>query len=493
MAEDKDTLVAGELGPVRIAFREIGTTGLSELNGDISESIRKELTWPTSINTYRKMYSDPLIYAAIQNMTNMIAKVRWYVKAPDGADAQMLKKADFIAQCMGDMEHSWESFIRNVMTMAIYGFQVSEKVYRRRNAQNGSKYRDNLIGWRKLAARSQRTIKKWKFSDDGRDLLGVYQDLSMVNGNRFALMIKSPEYTADGILIDRNRFMLFNYNGRNGNPEGESPLAACWQPWKFKVILEEQEAIGIARDLNGLPFMTIPAQYMAEDASPEDKKVYEYCQTLISRLQSNEQGGIILPSIYDERGNPLFKIELLGTKGNKQFDTDKSIKRYDDKILTALFSDILKLGQQTHGSFSLAGAKTNIVAVNIEARLKEISEVINQDLIKDTFRRNGWTDTELPMVCFEDLDEEDLDMFSKMVQRIAAVNMMPRSREIISQIVKRSGFDGWETFLEMPEEEFNKLFTDNETGAGEGMEEGMNSGTGTTTTENSDLNTENAA
>lgn len=493
MADNKDELVAGELGQLRLSMKEIGTVGLSELNGEISESIRKELMWPACINTYRKMYSDPLIYAAIQNMTNMIAKVNWYVEAPDNADSQMLKKTEFIKQCMGDMEHSWDGFIRNVLTMVIYGFQVTEKCFRRRNTRNGSKYSDNLIGWRKLAPRSQRTIKKWKFSEDGRELLGVFQDLSMVQGNRYNLLKQSKEYTTDGILIERERFLLFNYNGRNGNPEGESPLAQCWQPWKFKTILEEQEAIGIARDLNGLPFMTIPAQYMSKDASPEDKEVYEYCQKIISRLQSNEQGGIILPSVFDERGNPLFKIELLGTKGNKQFDTDKSIKRYDDKILTALFSDILKLGQQTHGSFSLAGAKTNIVAVNIEARLREIAEVINQDLIKDTFRRNGWTDTDLPKVCFEDLDEEDLDMFSKMVQRISAVNMLPRSREIVSQIVKRAGFDGWEEFLNMSDEEFEKFFTDNETGSGEGMEEGMNSGTGNPTQDNTDLNTENAA
>ena len=45
---------------------------------------------------------------------------------------------------------------------------------------------------------------------------------------------------------------------------------------------------------------------------------------------------------------------------------------------------------------SLAGSKTNILAVAIDARLKEIQEVLDNDLIPSLFKLNGWEDEELP-------------------------------------------------------------------------------------------------
>ena len=47
-------------------------------------------------------------------------------------------------------------------------------------------------------------------------------------------------------------------------------------------------------------------------------------------------------------------------------------------------------------------------------RLKEIAAVINEDLIAQTFKLNGWTDTELPKIAFSDFDEQNIDEFGKI-------------------------------------------------------------------------------
>jgi len=50
----------------------------------------------------------------------------------------------------------------------------------------GSSYNDNKIGIKKLPVRSQDTITRWVFSDDGRDLVGLEQSLAGIqNGDRY--------------------------------------------------------------------------------------------------------------------------------------------------------------------------------------------------------------------------------------------------------------------------------------------------------------------
>lgn len=483
MAEDINLSKGDEAIP-RIRMGEIGTTGLRVVDSEVDEQLKKELRWPYSTTVYKQMSLDPMIKAGLSLVEMMISKIEWKVKPPvDEPTEDQLQKTKFIEQCMKDMDHTWEEFITELTSYVTYGFAVHEKVYRRRSRDKGSKYQDNLIGWKKLATRSQDTIYQWKWGEDGRELTGAYQDLTKVNGSaeRFGFFFNSKDKEPKGLFIPRNKFLLFRYEGKRGNPVGNSPLNACYLPFKFRSIIEEQESVGICRDMAGMPVLGLHPKYMSEDASPEDKAIFEYYKKVINNIQNNEQSGLIYPLMYNDQGKKIIDFELMGVQGGKQYDTDKIIKRYDDKILTALFADILKLGQQAHGSFSLAGAKTNIIAMNIEARLKEIASVLNQDLIPQTFAVNGWDDTEFPKFTFSDIDEEDLDEFSKLVQHIGSVGYLPRDQNIVTQIVERAGFEGADKYKDMEQEEFDKLFPAATSRAGDGMKEGMPSGTGNAT------------
>lgn len=494
MADDLK-LAQGNADIPRMAMGEVGTLGLNTINKQIAEQIRDELRFPQVIDTYKTMLNDPMINAGVSLIEMMISKIKWDVRPPDEATDDQKKKAKFIMQCMGDMEHSWDDFIKEVNSYIGYGFSVHEKVLRRRKKAKGSKYNDNLVGWRKLPIRSQDTLYKWEWSDDGRTLKSVYQDLSRIHGHtsRFSYFFNKKD-KPEGIEIMRSKFLLFRYNSKRDNPTGNSPLNACYLPFKFRTIVEEQESIGLTRDLTGLPVIGLPPKYMSPDASDEDKALFAYYQKVVTNISNNEQAGLVLPLMYNDQGKKIIEFSLMGTQGGKMYDTNAIIKRWDDKILTALYADILKLGQDSHGSFSLAGAKTSIVATHIEARLKEIAEVINQDLIPYTFKYNGWDDTELPKMVYKDMDEEDLDELGKLVQRIASVGYLPRDQKTVAQILDRAGFEGGASILEMSDEDFKKLFPETDSKAGEGMktaQDGTGKGGGKTT-DNSTSNNENA-
>lgn len=417
----------------RLRLGEMGVVGLKQHGGHIAEENRRELRFPEACRTFRTMSQDATIKAAISLVEMMIARVEWDIDLGVEPDAAMKARGKFLEEVISDMEHSFSDFIREVTSMYTYGFCINEKVYRRRTYESGSSYNDNKVGIRKLPVRSQDTISRWLYSDDGRELIGCEQSLAGIqNGDRYINL------TSDGIItLPRKKFLHFRVDAKRNNPEGNSPLRGCYNAWLFRRQIEEQEAIGVTRDMNGMPTLYLPPRYMSEDASDSEKAIFEYYKNVIRNIQMNEQSGLILPQAFDpESRQPLFKFELTSTQGGKLYDTDAIIKRWDNKILMVLFADMLKMGQDQVGSYSLAGAKTNIMAMAIEARLKEIQDTLNTDLIPQLFALNGeiLTSKELPKLKYGDLDEVDLDEFSKAIQRMGSVGALELDRPMANKI-----------------------------------------------------------
>ena len=168
---------------------------------------------------------------------------------------------------------------------------------------------------------------------------------------------------------------------------------------------------------------------MSPDASPEEKAIYDYYMAVVRNIHHNQQSGLVMPSETDpDSKQPLFKFELLKSQGIKAYDTSAIIARYDTQILISMFADLLQLGNNSMGSFALASSKSNLIAMAIEYRLKEIRDVLNFDLIPQTFRLNGWDDKDYPTFEFGDLDEVDIGEFASAIQRLSATNSIEKDR-----------------------------------------------------------------
>lgn len=255
----------------RFKMAEMGYLGLRQSNGIIFEEYRSELRWPRAVYTYKQMTMDATISAALQLIKMMIGRVKWDVDTgPEATETQKFR-ANFVKQCMDDMDHSWFQTICEICSMFAYGFSIQEKIYRRRYKKNGSKFDDGFVGIKALPTRSQDTIYKWIFSENGRDLMAIQQSLINIFDpySRFGNIVQMTP----NVVIPRNKFMLFRTNVRKDNPEGESPLASVYFAWKFRTSIEEIESVGIARDMRGLPVLELPARYMSADASDDEKAV----------------------------------------------------------------------------------------------------------------------------------------------------------------------------------------------------------------------------
>lgn len=462
----------------RMRLGQQSYNGLFTLGGTILEECEQELRWPQAILTYKKMAKDATIAPALGVVEMAIARVPWSVRIPEGYEDALASKAEFLRQCMNDMEHSWGSFIRQTSTFNRYGFAPVEKVYRRRYKRNGSKYDDGLVGIASLPLIAQETVSSWQWEDKGRKLSGLLQWVVEPSGKD--QVQKSSAWKEE--KIDRRKFMLFRNNPLKDNPEGESPLKACWIAWKYKTELEKFEGTGVATDVRGLKVLKLHPRYMDPNASPEDQQVYAHWQNIMRNLHMGEQSGVIVPSLKDENGEEMIaELDLLSINGSKTYDTNAIIDRYKKDIITSLMASQLILGQSGGGSFSLAESLQGISDMAIESKLIEIQDQLNHDLIPQLFALNGWDTTVTPLFQFGDLKTPDLDVLSKFIQRVGAAGMLSQDPATINWIAQQANMPLPFDDVTIEVDEARTQLTGFTSNAGEGMVEGLGSGTGSAT------------
>lgn len=425
---------------------EIGTSGISFTHGNITEELKRDLAFPYATQTYKLMTYDSAVSSALGIIEVLVRRSEWKVKPPKNPTAEELERTEFIESCMTDMTRPFSEFIGEVLSYLTYGHSYHEMVFKPRkgkssNTKYPSKFNDNLIGWAKLPVRSQTTIDKWIYDNKKSEFVGLRQNLGLVNREAYYNLVDDNDFSQYR-LIPFTKLLQFRWNPKRDNPEGQSPLRGCYISWKYKTTIEEYEAVGVSRDLAGMPIIELPPEYMAEDA-PEDRKVvYEYFKDLIRNIHANQSAGVIMPKFIDATSKQdMFGFRLEGVNGGKNYDTTPIISRYENKILMAFFADILKMGQDTVGSFALSDNKNNLLAFMVEAQLKLITEVLNEQLIPTTFRMNGWSEDRLPVFEYGDIEDTDLEGVSKFIQRVVSVGavevdteMSDKLREMVDMI-----------------------------------------------------------
>lgn len=367
--------------------RTLGVTGLRHAAGRIIEDeLAPELKFPSSITTYQKMKSDPIIAGSLFMIKQFIRKVDWDISPAGGINAtdSAKQKADIVRDSLFvGMERSFDQLISDICSFIENGFGFHEPTYKLN--------KDGEIVWKDFPARPPTSIKGFKFDKHGYvKAIEQYQ----VN-NTFDTL--SSLYSTTTKLIPYDRLLHFRTDSEKNNPLGRSILKNAYKAWYFKTKLEEHEAIGVEREMNGVPYLRCPSEYMNADPTenPEQYAVFEMLGHIVTNMRNNEQAGLILPSDVDENGKPLFSFELISSNGTRSLDTSKIIERYDYRIAQSLLSDFLLMGSTSTGSFALSDNKVNTFVQSLEAYLEVISEQFNRKAIPILFEMNGWDMSEV--------------------------------------------------------------------------------------------------
>ena len=390
-------------------MKEYGRIGQNRWDGVFFEEFLPELHGLKGIKVYREMErNDDTVGAILFAIKMLIRHAIWNVE-PGGSSVKDRDAAGFVESCMGDMQTTWTDTVSEILSFLPYGWSFHEIVYKRRmgrskNRSVSSRYSDGLIGWQKLPIRSQDTLYKWEY-DDKDNLVGMTQ-------------MPPPDY---GLLtIPMRKAMLFRTESAKDNPEGRSILRNAYRSWYFKRRIQEIEAIGIERDLAGLPVITgHPDMDLWDAEDPEAAKIYASLVKMVKNIRRNEFEGLVM--------NDGYKVELLSTGGTRQFDTNAIINRYDTKIAMTVMADFIMLGHQKVGSFALSSDKTELFSVAIGAFLDVICETFNNQGIPALIDINGSHFegmTDYPKLTHGDIEDVDITKLAAFIKDLTGVGVL---------------------------------------------------------------------
>jgi len=401
-------------------FKELGSTGLRRSGGTVYEEFLTNLRGIRGTRVYREMAdNDPTIGSMLFAIEKVITRLEWrvdpYSDDSEDGDTQAKDKetAEFVESCLNDMSESWDSTLSQILSMLVFGYSYHEIVYKKRGGDSTdpkkrSKFNDGKIGWRKMPIRSQETLWQWMIDEDGG-----------IQG-----MIQSDPSSGGAHTIPIDKALLFRTSSQKNNPEGRSILRNAYRPWFFKRRIEEIEAIGIERDLAGLPVAYLPPEYLSSTATPEQASVLASIQAIVTSIKRNEQEGIVMPAMYDENGHKMFDLQLLSSGGSRQFDTDKTIQRYDQRMSMSILSDFILLGSDRVGSYALGSSKMDLWSMAVDSIAKNIAEVMNQYAIPRLLKLNGMDTSRLPFLTYGEVSHVDLTEISDFVTKLAQAGVL---------------------------------------------------------------------
>ena len=403
------------------ATEELGVTGLITWNspgGILQDEFLPELRGINGRRVYREMAdNDPVIGGVLFIIEMLFRAVEWRVETPDDSpEAQDV--ADFVESCLEDMDHTWDDFVSEACSMLVFGWQVSEIVLKRRlgrgqkDKTRRSNFDDGMIGIRKLAPRGQNTLLRWHFDENG-DLLGMVQ----------------TDPTKGDNYLPLDRCVHLKTTSRRASPEGRSILRTAYREWYFKKKIEEIEAIGIERDLAGLPIFRVPMQLLKPDAAPADKAMLQEIKSVMANVRQDKAAGILLPSDMwrDGQGSlsstPMFEAELLSSGGSRQFPTDAVINRRNKLIAATVAADFILLGQEKVGSYALSKDKTSLFGTALDGWNKAKAGALNRGLIPQLMSLNGIDRDLWPRLTASSVLKPDLQSLGDYIGALAKAGM----------------------------------------------------------------------
>lgn len=396
-------------------LQELGTSGYQHSGGSVTDEFLAALQGTRGVRVWREMAdNDPVIGSMLFALERLILHLKWTVDPYKDKDGKSTKEdedvAYFVKSCMDDMEESWDATVSQILSFLVYGWSYCEIVYKKREGldtndkKKRSAYTDGKIGWRKIPNRAQETLFDWDIDENG-DVRGMRQ--------------LDPSASRGMVLIPIEKALLFRTTSARNSPEGRSILRNAYRPWRFKKTIEEIEAIGIERDLAGLPVAYVPPSMLSSTASTDEVSARNAIQNLVRGIKRNQNEGILFPLAFDEAGREMYKLTLLSSAGNRQFNTDAVVSRYDQRITMTILADFILLGHEKVGSFALGSSKIDLFMTAISQMTAQISDVFNKDAIPRLLKVNGMKADRCPKMRVEELQSQDLSVLGDFITKMA--------------------------------------------------------------------------
>ena len=340
---------------------------------------------------------DGHLYSVLQTRKNgVLSRERKVVAASDGPRDREV--ADFVARAL-DRTAGFDQALKNVLDALGKGFSVTEILWSIDGGRVG------------VAALRSRYQGRFVFDLDGRlRLLDETETLPLSSGwTGWPVIGRAGEATSSlpGRRVPPEKFVVFTFDGRHGNPYGSGLCQkAYWYYWfkknnlKFWVMFNEKF---------GAP--TVVGKYHAGASEEERNRLLE----VIDSLQNDT--GVVVPE--------SMVIELLEARRSGNINTYRDLADWcNDEVSKIVLGGTLTTGEgRRSGSYALGKVHEAVRNEYVEADACALMEAINTQLVARLVEYNFGRDVAAPRWTIDTADDADLDRDAELDARLIGMGV----------------------------------------------------------------------
>lgn len=366
---------------------------------------KHELSINQAFYTYRDMKLDGIISGSMSFIKAVLSKGDFKIAYHEKSNQQEKKLIDALNASLDNMQdYDKKRLVSNWLQMLDYGCSLNEVV-------------------------CERVAGNFVFKTISPIHLTTVQKFEMKGGQLNKLLLNPAEN--DGLLVNvdvaqkdisGSKVLFFRIEPDSDFPLGKSLLYGAYTAWKSKKILQEYEAIGVAKNLSGVLDIKVPSEYINKYFAEPNSEEAIYVANLLTQAEMLHAGkGSYILSASDTQANGVRMFEITtvgGSGGNAQnYNVGQAIARYNQEIMLSLQTMVLSLGAEGGGSFALSDNSTYLMTLFIENVQRVISQEFKKAL-RIAFELNGLPNDRIPDLEFEPVQPLDWTEFTQGWQRL---------------------------------------------------------------------------
>lgn len=365
---------------------------------------KKALNINNAFETYREMKYDGIVSGSMSFIKAVLSRGDWKIVANENSTQEEKKTVKALNKSLNEMKgYTKKRLMSEWLQMLDYGCSISEVVVKRENGK---------FVFENISPIHLTTVQRFVFEKNS--LKELHLNPAENDGLVFNNDVAQTKINGEKILFIR-------LESDSDFPLGKSLLYGAYTAWKTKKILQEYEAIGVAKNLSGVLDIKVPSEYInkyfAEPASPEAIYVDNMLQQA-EMLHAGKGSYILTASDTQENGVRLFEVGTIGnSQGSQSYDVGAAIGRYNQEIQLSLQTTVLSLGANGGGSYNLSDNSTHLMSLFIENVRSCIATEVSRTL-RHVWELNGHDQERAPYLEFDEIEPLDWDEFTKGWQRL---------------------------------------------------------------------------
>lgn len=366
---------------------------------------KEDLAIGNAFKTYRDMKLDGVISGSMGFIKGVVSNGTFHIEPHPKATPAEKALTEKLNASLDNLDgYNKRQLIGNWLQALDYGCSLNEFTFKR---VDGAMVFDNISPIHLTSVN--------KFEMKGGKLLKLKLTATDNDGLLFDASTAQTEINGDKVLF-------FRIEPDSDFPLGKSLLYGCYTSWKTKKILQEYEAIGVAKNLSGVLEIKVPSDYLNKYTTEPASHEAMYVDQLLDQaemLHAGKGSYILTASDTNANGVPLFEVTTVGGgSGNAHnYNVGESIGRYNKEILLSMQTTVLAMGAEGGGSFALSDNSTHLMSLFVEGIRSAISAEFAK-AIKQAFVLNGLPIDRLPTLSWSEIEPIDFDEFSRGMQRL---------------------------------------------------------------------------